>query len=70
MNVSYHSAESHLKNSDLATVGESEPDFLTDITVFISLALEVVPERDLRVEEDHESIFVVFFEGFRGSTIP
>ena len=45
-------------------------DLFTDTAVFIALALEVVPERDLRVEEDHESIFVVFFEGFRGSTIP
>jgi len=46
----------------LAAVGEPEPDFLTDTAVFIALALGVVPERDLRVEEDHEATFVVFFE--------
>jgi hypothetical protein len=43
----------------LAAVGEPEPDFLTATAVFIALALEVVPERDLRVEEDHEATFVL-----------
>ena len=35
---------------------------MTDTSLFIALALEVVPERDLRVEEDHEATFVVFFD--------
>jgi hypothetical protein len=50
----------------LAAVGEPEPDFLTDTAVFIALALEVVPERDLRVEEDHQANF--FFEVFSGQS--
>ena len=48
----------------MAAVGD--PDFLTDTTVLIALALEVVPERDLRVDEDEEATFLLFFEGFAG----
>jgi len=52
----------------LAAVGEAKPDFLTDTAVFIALAFKVVPERDLRVEEDDEATFVVFLEGFAGKS--
>jgi hypothetical protein len=36
----------------------------TDTAVFIALAFEVVPERDLRVDEEQEATFLVFLEGF------
>ncbi len=52
----------------MAAVGEPEPDFLTDTAVFIALALKVVPERDLRVDEEQEDTFLVFFEGFTGKS--
>jgi hypothetical protein len=52
----------------LAAVGETKPDLLTDTAVFVALALKVVPERDLRVEEDHDATFVVFLEGFAGKS--
>ena len=38
--------------------------FSSDTAVLIALALAVVPERDLRVDEDKEASFSVFFEGF------
>ena len=50
----------------MAEVGD--PDFLTDTAVLIALALEVVPERDLRVDEDEEATFLLFFEGFAGKS--
>ena len=50
----------------MAAVGD--PDFLTDTAVLIALALEVVPERDLRVDEDKEATFLLFFEGFAGKS--
>jgi hypothetical protein len=54
----------------MAAVGDPkpEPDFLTDTAVLIALALEVVPARDLRVDEDEEATFWVFLEGFAGKS--
>ena len=54
------------KSSDLAAVGDTV--FFTDTAVLIALALTVVPERDLRVDEDKEASFSVFFEGFTGKS--
>ncbi len=45
----------------MAAVGD--PDFLTDTAVLIALALEVVPERDLRVDEDGGSHIFAFLRG-------
>ena len=54
----------------MAALGDPkpEPDFLTDTAVLIALALEVVPARDLRVDEDEEATFLVFLEGFAGKS--
>jgi hypothetical protein len=54
----------------LAAVGDPkpEPDFLTDTAVLIALAFEIVPARDLRVDEDEEATFFVFLEGFAGKS--
>ncbi len=47
----------------MAAVGDPDPDFLTEIAVLIALAFEVVPEMDLRVDEDEEQqgTFLVVF---------
>ena len=42
----------------------THPNLFTDTAVFIALAFEVVPERDLRVDEEQEATFLVFLEGF------
>jgi len=52
------------KSSDLAAGSDAEPDFLTG-TVLIAVALD---EQDLRVDEDQEPTFLVFFEGFAGTS--
>jgi hypothetical protein len=52
----------------LAAVGDPGPDLLTDTAVCIALAFEVVPERDLRVHEEQEATFLLFFEGFAGKS--
>jgi hypothetical protein len=43
---------------------DPDPDWFTETAVFIALDLKVVPERDLRVDEEQEATFSVFLEGF------
>jgi hypothetical protein len=47
---------------------DPDPDWFTETAVFIALALKVVPERDLRVDEEQEDTFLIFFEGFAGKS--
>jgi hypothetical protein len=59
-NVPNRSAESHLKNQEwFGSSWRAGAGFLDRHRSLHSLSLEVVPERYLRVEEDHEATFVV-----------
>jgi hypothetical protein len=46
------SSQAFEKSSDFAAVGD--PDFFTDTAILIALALQVVPEMDLRVDSSED----------------